>query len=40
MFDGLSKKFDGMLLIEMLKFDGDEKKIVLLCYDCIIVYVG
>lgn len=39
MFDGLSKKSDGMLPIQTTKSDGDEKKIVSSRHDCIIVYV-
>lgn len=39
MFDGLSKKSDGMLPIQTPKSDGDEKKIVSSRHDCIIVYV-
>lgn len=39
MFDGLSKKSDGMLPIQTPKSDGGEKKIVSSRHDCIIVYV-
>lgn len=40
MFDGLSKKSDGMFPIQTPKSDGDEKKkIVSSRHDCIIVYV-